>query len=287
MKKNNELHFIIEKIKEKKEYRILNKEMKRLVKDAYSLVSQNEFWVSYLTPNLELDQKKLSEHNFLVGFHSTIWNGLEPNEKLALLIMLDNKLVKEQNDIFTPSKVGKFLVGDYPEDNYFCKRQNNETIYYISKEMFEESDSYTAIYMIYNLQTQSKAYEEIEHKTIENEYLEQLKFNMLNPVKRTNAFNKFMMDEDLTQQEAEETLQYSCQPKEQLTYFYKNKLEEVFSRISSSIGLGHVDTTYEIIKCDIERYEEEEKKLIEKTYGKGITPYEVYLKAVNKNELER
>jgi len=287
MKKNNELHFIIEKVKEKKQNRTLNKEMKRLVRDAYFLASQNEFWVSYLTPNLELDQKKLSKHNFLLGFHSTIWVGLEPNEKLALLIMLDKKLVEEHGDIFTPSKIGKFIVGDYNEDNYFCKRENCETVYYISKEMFEESDSYTAIYMIYNLQTQSKAYEEIEHKTIENEYLEQLKFNMLNQVKRTVAFNKFIMDEKLTFEEAVEVLEYSCQPKEQLTYFYKNKLEEVFSKISSSVGLGHIDTTYEIIRDDIERYEEEEKKLIEKTYGKGITPYEVYLSAVNKNELER
>jgi hypothetical protein len=278
---------IIDKIKLRHAQKKQQKWNKQMVLDAKKLVTGKEILVHYFTPNLEIEERHLKDHNFYMGFHNHIFQTLEPHQKIALLMKLDAQLVKENLDVFTPSSVGEFVVGQF-DDSYFAKRENGVNTYYIGLEMLEqkEVDSYTMLYMLFSLHMQAKAYEELEQKTADNPILEDLKLNLANPIKRTQGYDKFIMQEPMTKQEELKAVAFLCQPIEQYAKLNTQKVETLAASINH-FGIGKKDEVYEMFLEDRAYFDQKEQELIEKTYGKNTSPITLYKNMLELKQIER
>ena len=287
--KNN----IIETIIEKKFAREQAKQMKNLVKDATYLANENkEFWVSYFDANGDFQQRKLDSHNYYLAFHNVIWQSLEPNEKLATLIYLEREMIADKDSKLSPKNGGKFVIGNYYEEDYFCKRENGVNTYYIDRRIFAEEliESYAFIYMLTALHAEAKSLEMLEEceKTGNvEEGFNDLVINIKNRTFRKESYYKFLLKEDLTSEEQKEVCQYLCQPLEQLDNLYFKNVEDIaFKAINRSTGLGFDDSEWKDYEKDWQDLKKDEKDLIEKVYGSNANKTQIYLNSVGQNEIQ-
>jgi hypothetical protein len=275
---------IIKKIKEQKAQKFQNKNNKLMVLDAEKLLQKEEIAVNFFTPNNEYEERNIKDHNLHTAFHNYIWEILEPHEKIAFLMKLDQKLVSEQNDNFTPKNTAKFVVGSF-YDSYFAKRENHVNTYYIGLEMLQDEsvDSYAMLYMLFSLQMQAKAYEQLEQKTVNDKVLDQLILNIKHPINRTASYDKFIMQEPMTSDEEVEASLFLCQPIEEYSKLNTQKVEEIAYKINN-FGIGIKDDVFEIFLDDRAYFDQKQAELIEKVHGKGVTASDVYYNAINSKE---
>jgi hypothetical protein len=122
------------------------------------------------------------------------------------------------------------------------------------------------LYMLFSLQMQAKAYEQLEQKTVNDKVLDQLILNIKHPINRTASYDKFIMQEPMTSDEEVEASLFLCQPIEEYSKLNTQKVEEIAYKINN-FGI-----------------DQKQAELIEKVHGKGVTASDVYYNAINSKE---
>ena len=265
---------LVDSIRTRKIEKQQSKNRKNLVKDAYFIANENqEFWVGYLDSNGDYAQKKLDFHNYYLAFHNSIWKSLEPNEKLAALIYLERDLVINSSDKFTPKNEGKFNVVSGEQEDYFCSREKGQNLYNINMRLFADEflESYSFVYALYYMHIEAKGLELMEEfddiNNLEPDYKDVV-LNLKNRRVATYANEKFLLGEELTNEEAVEVLEYFTQPIEKEAKINLAKIEGIAFRASNfATGLGFEDLEWKYYLEDQKLLERDKEELIKKTYS--------------------